>query len=71
MGRLLVSCLLNIKKRLTQPSKAFFQFYIYYQIEFSSKSYPPKSSNAIFSSGTPKSSKVLITEAFIIGGPQK
>ncbi len=33
--------------------------------------YPPKSSNAIFSSGTPNSSRVLITEAFIAGGPQK
>mgnify|MGYP001306018141 CR=1 FL=1 len=33
--------------------------------------YPPKSSNDTFSGGTPKSSTILITAAFINGGPQK
>ncbi len=33
--------------------------------------HPPKSSNAILSFGTPKSSNNLITAAFIMGGPQK
>lgn len=33
--------------------------------------YPPKSSNAMFSSGTPNLSSASITDLFIIGGPQK
>ena len=33
--------------------------------------YPPKSSKATFSGGTPQSSHILITAWFIIGGPQK
>jgi hypothetical protein len=33
--------------------------------------YPPKSSKLTFSGGTPKSSTILRTAAFISGGPQK
>jgi len=33
--------------------------------------YPPKSSKLTFSGGTPKSSTIFRTAAFISGGPQK
>lgn len=35
----------------------------------SDENQPPKSSNRMFSSSTPRSFNILITDAFIIGGP--
>ena len=37
----------------------------------STKSYTPKSSNEIFSSGTPSSHNIFCTASFITGGPQR
>ena len=49
---------------------SFFDYYVKISIILRI-TYIPKSSNEIFSSGTPRLSSILITALFIRGGPQK